>query len=143
MTERTYHIGLLQVRAYQVLRHSVSSEVKKFGLNPTQWFILGQIKQDGKVRPSQAAKLLRVERPLVTSLTDDLVSRGLIYKTDDKNDKRVKLMILSPKGKKLIPEIESRLQVNLSSLLQGISHSELEMYSKVLKAIIQNGKILS
>ncbi len=135
----TYFSGILQVKAYRILQHSVSKEVKKFGLNPTQWFILGQIKEARKVRAADIASQLIVEAPLITSLTDDLVSKGLIDKVLDLTDKRVKLLQLTEKGEDLIPKIEARLQANLKNLLAGTTHSDLKAYHRVLKIIVKNG----
>lgn len=140
MTEATYFSGVQQVKAYRVLQSNVSREVKKFGLNPTQWFILGQISEEAKVRASDIASLLRVEAPLITSLTDDLVDKGLIDKVPDLIDKRVKNLQLTASGAKLVPQIESKLRESLTILLDGLSDQELKTYDKVLKTIVKNGE---
>ena len=140
MPGTSYFSGILQVKAYRVLQHNVSLEVKKFGLNPTQWFILGQIKEQNGVRAVDIAALLRVEAPLITNLTDDLVDSGLIKKVADSGDKRAKLLELTPKGAKLIPQVEKSLQAKLNDLLKGINDSELKTYQKVLEAIVKNGQ---
>jgi len=142
MPSSTYYIGILQVKAYRVLQHQVSQEVKKFDLNPTQWFILGQIKSQRTVRAAEIANLLKVEAPLITSLTDDLVNKGLLRKATSSKDKRVNLLELTAKAEKLIPIIEGKLQASLKELLSGVDEGELMVYQKVLEAIVKNGQLV-
>ncbi len=141
MPGATHTIGILQVKAYKLLQHQVSSEVKKFDLNPTQWFILGQISHQKMAMAAEIAYQLKVEAPLITNLTDDLVAKGLIRKVPSTQDKRVKSLQLTPKAIKLVPIIEARLQVGLKALLRGVSDKELGAYHKVLEAIVKNGQL--
>lgn len=136
---KTYLTGALQVKAYRILQHYASIEIKKHNINPTQWFILGQINEAPESRPADIAQLLRVEAPLITALTDDLNSKGLIHKKSSKNDRRVKLLVLTPKAKKLIPKVENDLVACLEELFEGLSEYELAVYEKVLGTIVQNG----
>jgi DNA-binding MarR family transcriptional regulator len=138
MTKATYLSGTLQVKAYRVLQDYVSKEIKKFGINTTQWFILGQISQVKTIRPADIAGMLKVEAPLITSLADDLVNKGLVNKKLDSKDKRVRLLGLTKKGTQLVPKIESNLQTSLGTLLAGLSADELKIYHKVLGTIVSN-----
>lgn len=136
----TYFSGVLQVKAYRVLQNIISKEVKKFDLNPTQWFILGQIHDDHKVRAADLANNLKVEAPLITGLSDDLVKKGLIEKLPYTKDKRVNLLILTPKGAELVPNIEALLQSQLKKLLSGLTDADLQAYLRVLETIVRNDR---
>lgn len=134
-------IGILQVKAHRALQFYVSREVKKFGLTPTQWFVLGQIDKSRQIRPADIAGLLKVEAPLITSLTDELQKKGLINKVPHPTDKRVKLLELTAKSRELIPIIEASLQTCLKDLIKGVSPAELRTYEKVLKTIVANSQL--
>ena len=140
MTSRTYISGVLQVKAYRALQSYVAKEIKKYGINPTQWFILGQINEIPSIRPADIAVSLKVEAPLITALTDDLSLMGLIDKLPSKTDKRVRHLVLTKKAKILIPKIEKDLNDRLEVLLKGVSSTELEAYKNVLELIIINSE---
>jgi MarR family transcriptional regulator for hemolysin len=138
MTQSTDLSGILQVQAYRVLRQAVTSDLRQFSLNTTQWFILGQIYRTGALRPADAASLLAVEPPTITNLSDSLVALGLIDKVASSDDKRAKLLILTPRGELLIPRVEKSLRTVLHKLLQGTPNKDFRAYSRVLETIIRN-----
>jgi len=138
MTNATYLSGVLQVKAYRILQAKVADETKRFDINPTQWFIIGQLKDNQSIRATDLAGLLKVDPPLITSLTDDLVAKGVIQKQQHTKDKRVNILKLTSNGTKLVLELEKRLQSVLGMLLKGLKTNELNAYEKVLSAIVQN-----
>lgn len=138
MTEPTYLSGITQVRAYRILQVRVGKVLRKYSLKPTHWFILGYINEPQEVTSATIADYLKVEPPLITGLTEDLIKQGLIEKKPHPTDGRVKLLRMTNKGKKLVPQIESALEESISRLLKGTSSNDLRIYKKVLEVIIAN-----
>lgn len=138
MTEPTYVSGVTQVRAYRILQVHVGKVLKKFGLKPTHWFILGYINKSKEATSATIADLLKVEPPLITGLTEDLIKQGLIEKKAHPTDGRVKLLKTTSRGKRLVPQIESALEESIGKLLRGTSTHDLRVYKKVLEVIIAN-----
>ena len=139
MTQSLYRDGALQVKAYRLLQAQVYGFLEDFGLNPTQWFVLGYLQEHKKgVRLTEIATLLSVETPLITMMADKLEEQGLVKRTTHPTDGRAKLLILTPKGSALLPKIEQQVREGLNRILQGLSQSELQTYQKVLKTIIAN-----
>lgn len=140
MTGPTYVSGIIQVRAYRILQVYVAKVLKEFDLKPTHWFILGYINESEEATSATIADLLKVEPPLITGLTEDLIKQGLIEKKAHPTDGRVKLLKTTSKGKKLVPQIESALEESINKLLRGTSAHDLRIYKKVLEVIIANDK---
>lgn len=141
MTIPTYKSGILQVKAYRILQLHVSQTLEKFGINPTEWSILGLIyTQTDGIRFSSIADILQVERPLITMLVNGLESKGLVERHAHPKDKRAKLLFLTKKGATLVPQIEQKLREVLYKLLAGVSQDDLEAYRRVLEAIIANNQ---
>lgn len=138
----TYTSGILQVKAYRILQAHVSEKLNLFQLNSTEWSILGLIFENKNgIRHAEIAKILNVETPLVTMMVNGLEEKKLVERLNHPKDKRAKLLFLTPKGKNLIPEVESSLRETLSKILQGISPEELMTYRKVLETIVNNDLI--
>ena len=138
MKEPTYLSGITQVRAYRILQVRVGKVLKQFGLKPTHWFILGYINEPQEVTSATIAEYLKVEPPLITGLTEDLIKLGLIEKKVHPTDGRVKLLCMTDKGKKLVPQIELALEESINGLLYGTTPNDLRIYKKVLEVIITN-----
>jgi DNA-binding MarR family transcriptional regulator len=139
LTQSLYQDGALQVKAYRLLQAHVYGSLEGFGINPTQWFVLGYIQEHKKgVRLTEVATLLSVETPLITMMADKLEQQGLVKRTSHPTDGRAKLLVLTQKGTDLLPKIEQQVREGLAAVLKGVSGAELITYQKVLKTIIAN-----
>jgi len=135
----TYTSGILQVKAYRILQAHVSMTLGEFQLNPSEWSILGLVfESKNGIRHAEIASMLNVEAPLITMLVDDLEKRNLVERLNHPQDGRVKLLYLTQKSKMLIPQIEKKLKEALQKLLSGVSHKDMDIYRKVLEAIVRN-----
>ncbi|MGH7237167.1 MAG: MarR family winged helix-turn-helix transcriptional regulator, partial [Candidatus Saccharimonadales bacterium] len=108
-------------------------------LTPTYWSILGCVTEARNgIRLAEVATQLGVKAPLITMLADDLVNRGLVQRVPHHTDKRAKLLVIQPEGKRLVKTVEQALTTHLNQLLQGVSTDEMTVYNKVLRTIIAN-----
>ena len=139
MKLNTYITGTIQTRAYRLLRQQVIDVLSVYNLTPTYWALLGIImdSRDG-IRQTDVAKLLQVKPPLVTMMTRELQSRGLIISVTNQFDARAKLLTTSVAGKKYVKTIETNLSKVLDNLLKGLTEEDMLTYQKVLTTIITN-----
>ncbi len=139
MKLNTYITGTIQTRAYRLLRQQVIDVLSVYNLTPTYWAMLGIImdSRDG-IRQTDVAKLLQVKPPLVTMMTRELQSRGLIISVTNQFDARAKLLTTSVAGKKYVKTIETNLSKVLDNLLKGLTEEDMLTYQKVLTTIITN-----
>ncbi len=139
MTFPTYKSGVLQVKAYRILQMRVSQILGRFQLNPTEWSILGiTFENSNGIRLTEIAALLNVETALITILVNELEQKKLVERHPHPKDKRAKLLLITHKGKHLIPRVEEKVKEELDILLKGITTSELNTYRMVLQTIISN-----
>jgi DNA-binding MarR family transcriptional regulator len=138
MNMPTYHSSILQIKAYRTLQARVNGVLGKFGLNSSQWSILGQIYERAGLRFSDVAALLGVEPALITMMTEPLLDQGLVQKVPHSSDKRSKILVITDSGRQRVKEVEQLLQSTLEPLLSGASKSELSAYQRVLETIVQN-----
>lgn len=126
-----------QMRAYRVLRGKVQTVLEPYGINASQWAILGALFEQAEgMRPTDIATLLDVKAPLITMLVGPLFDMALINRIDLLPDKRSRGLQLSPSGRELVKEIEQQLRELGPQLFVGVSAEEMIAYHKVLAAII-------
>ena len=87
------------------------------------------------VRPGVIADAVGIEPSSVVRLIDTLAASGLIERRDDANDRRAKLIFLTPEGRKKVKEIESALVPLRRELLQGLTEKELDVCMHVFKTL--------
>lgn len=139
METPTYMSGILFMKAYRVVRAHIQAVLTKYDLNPTYWSILGAaIDAKEGVRLATVAGMLGVKAPMVTMMVDDLSERGLMKRVPHHTDKRAKLLVVTPKGKRLTRSIDSELGTEVQSLLAGLTADDITTFRKVLETIIIN-----
>lgn len=137
----TYHIGLAQTKAYRALKRMTNELLEPYGISSVDWALLGLLReQDAGIRSMDLAGLLSVEQPFVTVLLKKLVAAGLVVVENHVDDRRIKLVTLSQKGRDLVPRVEKQLRSGMRPLLSNLSIREILTYSKVIQTIALNGE---
>ncbi|MEO6729061.1 MAG: MarR family transcriptional regulator [Candidatus Dojkabacteria bacterium] len=136
----TYNTGIIQAKAYRAMRITLTSGLKKYGLSMSEWALLGTIYDKKFVKYSELADLLEVKAPLITKIVDGLIDKELVSSIKDKDDKRSKLLTVTPKALGLIPTIEKEVKERTKNLISDITHPELLIYVKVLHSLASNLK---
>ncbi|MBA3788876.1 winged helix-turn-helix transcriptional regulator [Patescibacteria group bacterium] len=135
----TYHLGLVQAKAYRMLKQQTTEALIHLDISTIEWAFLGLLYERPKaVRASVVAEDLGVEAPFVTLIIKKLKKRSLIELKEDAHDSRVKLLCLTSKGKQFVQSTEIHVREVMRPLVQGIDLSDLATYIAVLEQIIQN-----
>lgn len=139
MEAPTYMSGILFMKAHRLVRARIQAVLAQYDLNPTYWSILGAaIEAKEGIRLATVATMLGVKAPMITMMVDDLSERGLMKRIPHHTDKRAKLLVATPKGKRLIRGIDIELGSEVQSLVAGLTADEMIIFRKVLQTIITN-----
>lgn len=140
----TYTSGLLQTKAYRVIHTHLSQVLEEHELSMPEWTLLGLLSEHKNgTRLSEIATYLDVEPPFATNLVEQLVKKGIVLREEDSKDHRAKRIVLAPKGKALLPKVESLAKERMKKLLKGVWYPEVATHMNVLKAIIANDERLT
>jgi len=136
----TYRVGLLQAKAYRILKRYTSEGLQSHDISTVDWALLGHLNDfKGGCRLSHLAEELGVEAPFVTVLYTKLHKKGLVISKTDPDDSRAKIICLTQKGEGFVRETEEGLKTHMRPLLKGLSSNEVVSYINVLEHIIENG----
>jgi DNA-binding MarR family transcriptional regulator len=80
---------------------------REFDLFPPQLMVLKALDQPRPMR--DVAATLACDSSNLTGITDRLEERGLVKRTSDEKDRRVKLLVLTDEGQRLRREVVGRL----------------------------------
>ena len=92
---------LLQVLIGQ-RRYRFAQVATETGLSLPQSFALQQLNPEGRPESMRAlAQCLQVDPSAITGLVDRLETKGLVERRPDPDDRRVKALVLTPRGKRV------------------------------------------
>lgn len=132
----TYNVGLLQAKVYRKLKDLTNEALKPYDISSVEWAFLGVIFDHSTgIRSTELAKKLGVKAPFITELVPKFEQRKLLKYEKDDSDARVKKIILTTDGKKLVSEIEKVLRAESKKWLDGLSFKDVYTYLKVLRKI--------
>ena len=111
---------------------------KKFDISPAQWEVLNQLwKQDGMSQAQLAEETVK-ERPFITRMVDDLEKKTLVYRKQDKEDRRSNKVFLTAKGRTLKFQILPDYFQLQDRLLEGVSEADLKKVRDITGRMIEN-----
>jgi DNA-binding MarR family transcriptional regulator len=140
-TLSTYQKSMRQMAAYRMLRARVNDVLASYGLNTTEWIILGLIyDHPNQLRVTDIARQIGVEGPLITKLVNELVKRAYLQSTPAKHDARARVFSLTPDSQKLVPKAERELATHLKILEKNLSEADLAAYFATLQIFVDNAK---
>jgi MarR family transcriptional regulator, organic hydroperoxide resistance regulator len=104
--------------------------VREFDLVPPHFIVLQELNEPKPM--GEIAKLLACDSSNVTWITDRLEERGLVERQPDPGDRRVKLLVLTPEGRRMRDAVEARLEEPPPSI-QGLSREDQKALRDILR----------
>ena len=125
-------IGLLMRRS---MRSSLILMLKKNELSMSQIGALFQINR-GRSNVSDLGERLGITIAAASQMLERLVQQGLILRSEDPQDRRVKKLLLTDKGRRIMEEIMHARQGWLTDLIPTLSADEKEQIAAAVRILI-------
>lgn len=134
---------LLFSRITAALYTALDHDLAEFGVTAHQWPVLVLAFEERANRPSEIARLIGIDRGAVTRLVDRLVQKGLVERVDDPGDLRAARVVLTDRGRGLVPVLSSivsaRYDATLAHLEPGERTPITEMLTRLDASLSPNG----
>ena len=126
----------LLVRFSFTQRASLPALAAELDLSPAQCHLLNLIEPDRPLPMGQLAGALACDASNVTGLVDRLESRGLVQRRPSPEDRRVKVLSLTPMGARLRAALLERM-TSAPPTLSRLSAEEQQALVKLLRRLIE------
>jgi len=125
--EHPVRIGFLIHDVSRLRRTVVDKALRPIGITRSQWWVLANLSRgDGDaMMQTELARVMDVGKVTLGGLIDRLESRGLVRRQADANDRRAKRIIITPKGSKLLSEIQAIAREVNGRIMSGIPKQEI------------------
>lgn len=113
-------------------------EFKNLALTRGQFLYLVRIYENPGIIPDQLAQMIRVDRTTANRAIKKLEQNGLIEKRPDLENKKIRRLYVTEKGRQLAPIIQRENHYSNERALTGLTEAEKQTVSRLLKKIEGN-----
>jgi MarR family transcriptional regulator, organic hydroperoxide resistance regulator len=126
----------LLVRFSFTQRATLPALAAELELSPAQCHLLNQIDPDRPMPMKELANALSCDASNVTGLVDRLESRGLIQRSPSAEDRRVKVLKLTPLGAKVRAALLDRM-TSSPPTLGRLSEADQRALARILRRLLE------
>jgi DNA-binding MarR family transcriptional regulator len=135
--------GFLVRRMQQISLSIFFEEARDFDITPLQYAILSATAELPGIDQIGVGGRVGLDRTTVVGIVDRLERKGLIKRRTDKNDRRVRKLILTDAGQQLLQDMTSAVRRIQMRILEPLSNNERTIFVKYLKRVVchHNGDV--
>jgi DNA-binding MarR family transcriptional regulator len=132
--EHPFRIGFLIHDVSRLRRTVVDKALRPMGITRSQWWVLANLsRHNGQgMMQTELAKVMDVGKVTLGGLIDRLEAGGLVKRQPDPTDRRAKRVVMTPKGTKLLSDIQSIATKVNDQILNGIGRNDISRAETVL-----------
>jgi DNA-binding MarR family transcriptional regulator len=129
--------GHLIRRAQQIAVAIFIEECMQHDLTPVQYAALVAIREHPGIDATRLSALIAFDRSTLGNVLERLEARGLIARYSAPEDKRIKLLKLSPQGRTLVKRAESAVERTQDRILAPLQPQDRKTLLKLLGQLVE------
>lgn len=122
-------------RVFDTINSSLLRSLKCQGLTVSQLGVLEAILHLGPMSQREMGDKLLMSRANITTVVDNLERDGLVKRVASKEDRRVYMLHMTPKGKELISDAFPKHVAEIERLMTNLDSRELEQLASLCKKL--------
>jgi DNA-binding MarR family transcriptional regulator len=132
--------SILSGRTHSVFNRALLYNFRKnnIALTKEQWTVLGVLWLDDGCSQQTLADRTYKDKPGITRLIDNLEKESLVERRPDANDRRLKLIFLTPKGKVIEQKVIEIVNQTIIDAIKGINPENLKIVKETFEQMYDN-----
>jgi MarR family transcriptional regulator, 2-MHQ and catechol-resistance regulon repressor len=127
------HLWLVLARCHHALSHIAERSIKDTGLGLTDFAALEALLHKGPLSITEIQSKVPLALGSMTAAVDRLEKKGLILRTPSPEDRRAKILKLSPKGRSVVKAAFRRHAADLETVMAVLDLREKRQLYDLLK----------
>ena len=128
-------LWLVLVRCHHALSYIAERSIKDSGLGLTDFAALEALLNKGPLSITEIQSKVPLALGSMTAAVDRLEERGLILRTPSSEDRRAKILKLSPKGRSVVEAAFERHAADLETVMAVLDQREKRQLHDLLKRV--------
>jgi len=129
------HLWLVLARCHRALSQIAERSIKDTGLGLTDFAALEALLHKGPLTITDIQSKVPLALGSMTAAVDRLEKKGLILRTPSPEDRRAKVLKLSPKGRAVVAGAFSRHAADLETVMAVLDQRERRQLHDLLKKV--------
>ncbi len=133
-------IGYLLKRINETLERQVNQDLKAYDVTFAQMRMLINVYFAGKegVQLKELEHFFHVAQSTAAGIAVRLEKKGLVYSSSEPDDRRVKVLYITDKGKKLVEDDYKNYLLTEEKIVSVLSEDEKEQFRDILSRVLAN-----
>src|SRR5258708_39971702 len=136
------HCWLVLVKTLQAASKYLYAGLAETGIDDTDFRILEALLNKGPLPVNTIGPKVYLTPGSISVAIDRLLDRGLVSRVESPEDRRVRIVSLTPKGKELIAPIFRKHAAEIRRVFAGASPKEVRALETILKKIGKRAEAL-
>jgi DNA-binding MarR family transcriptional regulator len=128
--------GHLIRRAQQIAVSIFLEECAPMDITPVQYAALVALQNNPGIDATRLSALVAFDRSTVGNVLERMESKGLVLRIGSKEDKRVKILFLSPKGAAALKDVEPLVRRAQERILAPLAPEDRESFMRMLSQLV-------
>ena len=129
------HCWLVWMKAFQAAAKYLYAGLEETGLDDTDFRILEALLNKGPLPVNTIGPKVNLTPGSISVAVDRLLDRGLVSRVESHQDRRVRVVSLTPKGKEVIAPVFRKHAVEIRKMFADASPKEVRSLETILKKI--------
>lgn len=132
------HLGFWLRMVSNAVSQSFARSLEGEGVTVAEWVFLRTLYGAEPTPPSRIAETLGMTKGAISKLADRLIDKGLASRKADPADGRAQLLSLTPRARRLVPNLAALADANDGIFFASLTPSERAQLERLLKKIVAN-----
>ncbi len=129
------HAWLVMIKAMQAISRFAQADLAKSGLGDSDFRVLEVLLHKGPLPVNVIGPQVNLTPGSISVAIDRLVSKGLVSRLESAEDRRIRIVALTPRGKGVITPVFRAHAATMEKVFAGLSSGELQLLEQSLKHI--------
>jgi len=138
VSELTDHLGYWLRLVSNNVSTAFARKLEAEEVTVAEWVVLRALFDVDELAPSKLATIMSMTRGAISKLSDRLLTKRLIERSDSLDDGRAHTLRLSGKGRALVPKLARLADANDESFFGVLSSQEQEALRRTLEKIAKH-----
>ena len=131
----TDHVWLVMMKAMRALTRYATAGIEETGLGLTDFCVLERLLHNGPAPVNALGPMVDLTPGSISIAVDRLVAKGLVSRVESEQDRRVRVVALTPPGKDLITSAFRGHSGQMKKVFSELSPEELRTLEVALKKV--------
>jgi MarR family transcriptional regulator, 2-MHQ and catechol-resistance regulon repressor len=129
------HVWLVMMKAMRALSRYAAAGIEETGLGLSDFGVLELLLNKGPLPVNTIGPIVNLTPGSISIAVDRLVEKGLVSRVESAEDRRVRIVALTPRGKNLIVSAFRKHSGQMRRVFSQLSQEELRVLEAALKKV--------